>query len=434
MDIDTIEPGVDYEDVIKQAVASCDVLLALIGRQWSAVTDSQGRRRLDNKRDFIRLEIEAALHRKVRVIPVLLQGATMPAEEELPHSIAELAMRNALEVSQGRWHYDVGRLIDILQRLAQHNRGGPAERAADVVTLPEAQMPESAEAADVSPVLTPDDSASAEPWPKGGDSARIRSTGRKRALAAAAAAIMLIAGVVVAVLVLGKGSNTPSDAGLAARAVSGGEIDLSWHAVGQAADRILVYRNGVLLKELPPSEIGFRDTTVLPSTTYTYALFAGTSGASSPLGAPVRVETFGPSPLGQARFDGPYSVRTVVTGAEPPDLIGTSEQSTWTFRPNCSAGACVNLGVVIPEIGTINLTHRLQNFSGKGLVHVALCSASSGSLDYRAEVTIQASAARFVDGVWTATAFTGTYDLKPAKDSPCTPFREDSVSGTPSTD
>ena len=79
-DVDSIEPGDDFVEVITSAVASCDVLLALIGRRWLTVTGEDGRRRLDDPGDFVRLEIEAALTRNVRVIPVLVEAAQMPRE------------------------------------------------------------------------------------------------------------------------------------------------------------------------------------------------------------------------------------------------------------------------------------------------------------------------------------------------------------------
>jgi hypothetical protein len=98
-DVDSIQPGDDFIEVIARAVGSCDVLLALIGDEWMTITDTQGRRRLDSSGDFVRLEIEAALSRKVRVIPVLVDGARMPRADELPDSLAALVRRQALELS-----------------------------------------------------------------------------------------------------------------------------------------------------------------------------------------------------------------------------------------------------------------------------------------------------------------------------------------------
>jgi hypothetical protein len=90
------------------------VLLALVGDRWLTVTDKQGQRRLDDPNDFVRLEIEAALRRKVRIIPILVEGATMPHADELPAAIAGLARRQALELSPSRFEYDTSRLLKVL--------------------------------------------------------------------------------------------------------------------------------------------------------------------------------------------------------------------------------------------------------------------------------------------------------------------------------
>ena len=63
MDLDSIEAGVDFAEVIKDAVNSCAVLVALIGRQWATLTDEEGARRLDNPDDFVRFEVKTALVR-----------------------------------------------------------------------------------------------------------------------------------------------------------------------------------------------------------------------------------------------------------------------------------------------------------------------------------------------------------------------------------
>src|SRR5687768_9962888 len=93
-DVDSIEPGEDFVERITAAVASCDVLLALIGPQWLTITDENGQRRLDNPEDFVRLEIETALTRKIRVIPILVDEAGSRANE-LPPTLAPLVRRNA---------------------------------------------------------------------------------------------------------------------------------------------------------------------------------------------------------------------------------------------------------------------------------------------------------------------------------------------------
>lgn len=116
MDIDTIEPGVDFVDMIERAVGACDALIALVGKHWLTLEDDKGRRRIDNPEDFVRLEIAAALARQVRVIPVLVRGAQMPASDELPDPIMALARRNAFELSDARIQYDLDRLIQVLDK------------------------------------------------------------------------------------------------------------------------------------------------------------------------------------------------------------------------------------------------------------------------------------------------------------------------------
>lgn len=79
MDIDTLEPGEDFVEVLERTVSACDVLIAIIGRQWLSAKDEDGKSRLDNPEDFVRLEITAALNRGIRVIPALVGGGSMPS-------------------------------------------------------------------------------------------------------------------------------------------------------------------------------------------------------------------------------------------------------------------------------------------------------------------------------------------------------------------
>jgi hypothetical protein len=97
----------------------------LIGRDWLEVQGPDGRRRLDDPDDVLRREITAALARDILVIPVLVEGATMPSEHTLPSDIAPLARRNALELSDTRWDYDVGRLQRALDQVVA-DRPSPA--------------------------------------------------------------------------------------------------------------------------------------------------------------------------------------------------------------------------------------------------------------------------------------------------------------------
>jgi formylglycine-generating enzyme required for sulfatase activity len=122
MDIDYIEPGEDFVQVIEEAVGSCEILIALIGRGWPASRDETGRRRLDNPKDFVRLEIAAALDRHIRVIPVLVQGAPIPRPQDLPEDLLPLSRRHAFELSDLRWKHDVDRLIRSLEKILARQR------------------------------------------------------------------------------------------------------------------------------------------------------------------------------------------------------------------------------------------------------------------------------------------------------------------------
>jgi TIR domain len=150
MDIDRIEPGLDFTDVIGEAVASCDVLISLVGSRWLTAADAKGRPRLENPEDFVRLELEAALGRDIRVIPALVQNAEMPSSEELPETIRPFARRHALELSDTRWTFDVGKLIGTLERLegqlAERETQERAEAEAQVQAEREAQERAEAEA------------------------------------------------------------------------------------------------------------------------------------------------------------------------------------------------------------------------------------------------------------------------------------------------
>mgnify|MGYP001264626091 CR=1 FL=1 len=115
MDVAGIEPGRDFRKVIDANVANCSVLLAVIGKRWLDAKDEAGKRRIDDPADFVRLETSSALKRDIPVVPVLVQGASMPRAEQLPAELSELAFRNAVELRHARWGSDVDVLAKALQ-------------------------------------------------------------------------------------------------------------------------------------------------------------------------------------------------------------------------------------------------------------------------------------------------------------------------------
>ena len=117
MDIDAIDPGLDFVKVIEEKVSACDVLIAVIGPSWLTVRNEEGVRRLDDPNDFVRLEIETALKRDVRVIPVLVDAATIPKASDLPESLRPLIRRNAVRIAHDRFAADATGLVAALQRV-----------------------------------------------------------------------------------------------------------------------------------------------------------------------------------------------------------------------------------------------------------------------------------------------------------------------------
>src|SRR5215470_14277828 len=106
MDVDNIPAGVDFAEYLQNQVAACDVFLAIIGPNWLDSKDDDGRRRFDNPDDYVAIEIAAALARKIRVIPVLVDGARTPQADKLPDSVKPLVRRNAVEIRNTQFGRD----------------------------------------------------------------------------------------------------------------------------------------------------------------------------------------------------------------------------------------------------------------------------------------------------------------------------------------
>ena len=114
-DVDSIPPGVDFREHLEKAVGKCKVFLVVIGDQWLEAKDAKRRNRLQNPDDFVRIEIEAALKRNIPIIPLLVRGASIPAEAKLPPSLRKLVYRNGISIrSDPDFHGDMDRLIEAI--------------------------------------------------------------------------------------------------------------------------------------------------------------------------------------------------------------------------------------------------------------------------------------------------------------------------------
>lgn len=152
MDVAAIGPGKDFRKAIDESVATCSVLLAIIGQEWLETTDSSGRRRLEDPQDFVRLELASALRRDIPVVPVLVRGAKMPLAERLPDDLRDLAFRNAVELTHARWKSDVQVLVHALRPYLE----GPDAETHGRARQEPASAPLPAKPADTASMLAPE--------------------------------------------------------------------------------------------------------------------------------------------------------------------------------------------------------------------------------------------------------------------------------------
>lgn len=122
MDIDKIEPGLDFTKAIAKSLESCDIMLAVIGPNWLGKKEGSDTTRIKEKNDWVKTEIATALERDIRVIPVLVDGGELPAAAELPEDLQPLLLRQTYEISNKRWDYDTGELIKFLKRQGVQSR------------------------------------------------------------------------------------------------------------------------------------------------------------------------------------------------------------------------------------------------------------------------------------------------------------------------
>ena len=143
-DVDSIGLSEDFRQALDREVSRCSVFLAVIGPAWLAIAGPDGKRRLEDKRDFVRIEVESALRRGVPIVPVLVGGAAMPSAEALPHTLQDLAFRNGTVVRPDPdFHNDMDRLIRALRRLVGDEEAGHLHNSLgnELVRVPEKRLP-----------------------------------------------------------------------------------------------------------------------------------------------------------------------------------------------------------------------------------------------------------------------------------------------------
>jgi hypothetical protein len=119
-DVESIPIGIDFKEHLEKAVGKCKIFLVVIGDRWLDASDPPGNNRLQDPRDFVRIEVESALRRNIPVIPLLVRGASMPEEEKLPPSLSKLAYRNAIPIrADPDFHRDMDRLIEAISEYSR---------------------------------------------------------------------------------------------------------------------------------------------------------------------------------------------------------------------------------------------------------------------------------------------------------------------------
>jgi len=240
-DVDSIQLGNDFADVIAAAVTSCDVLLALIGPQWLAAAAGPA--------DYVPVEIEAALTRGVQVLPVLVDGARMPTAAELPPGLARLAQRPPLSLGAANPEADVSRMIQVLdqsiaQRMTerQSTQAGLGQNQPTVTGMAPSWGPPAIHAPASQPRASQPRASQPSSGPSGPKQTRqMRRRPRTWVIALAAAAV---AAAVVAVIVIPGGSHpaSPSAASSSstANAGKGSAPKVSNSASPSAAGQVLL--------------------------------------------------------------------------------------------------------------------------------------------------------------------------------------------------
>ncbi len=122
LDMEDIAAGSDFPRIIEEAVSNCELLLAVIGPSWAEVRDEFGRRRIEDISDFVRLEIGAALGRKIPIIPVLVENAKIPKADELPDELKLFATLQGVTLTHDRWDDDIARLFDAIENVTVEPR------------------------------------------------------------------------------------------------------------------------------------------------------------------------------------------------------------------------------------------------------------------------------------------------------------------------
>ena len=106
IDIDSIQPGDDFLRRIQHFLDNSDVFLAVVGKNWLGKT-KDGQRRIDNKNDFVRIELLEAIGKKIPIIAVLVQGVQEAELDWLPDNAKFEGFYKSIHMDDFAWNKGV---------------------------------------------------------------------------------------------------------------------------------------------------------------------------------------------------------------------------------------------------------------------------------------------------------------------------------------
>jgi len=131
-DLDSIKPGADFPAIIQSSIAGAAAFIVLIGKNWLTVKSKNKQIRLFEKHDYVRTEIESAMNLGIEIIPVMLNGATMPEAKNLPKSIEKLATMNGIELSWLEGVTKIGQQVYEIEKRKAREKADAAKRAKNI--------------------------------------------------------------------------------------------------------------------------------------------------------------------------------------------------------------------------------------------------------------------------------------------------------------
>ena len=247
IDLDGIAPGEDFVELLERQLDDCSALVVLIGGEWAG-------ERLFDENDFVRIEVGAGLRRKIKVFPVLINGAAPPKSVELPEELRPLLRRQAISLDDRKFDADVARLALAIRRAIEPAPQGPAapsephRPAESAPRPPDAPQATAQQAAKPTPTPTPREilasvaqashhGAAAAPHrtPSNASAATTPPAGNRTVLWIAIAGAVTV-GIVVAIMVFsGKSGSSGAYGGVRSNPVDEERPSVGEGAGGQAS-------------------------------------------------------------------------------------------------------------------------------------------------------------------------------------------------------